>query len=141
MDSKVRLLPAIAFALMLTAPGAARPDEPNVDAHEAVRAALLDAATVPALPGHGGELDERFVHEGARHAAEREAHERAAEHGRRHGVEAGSEHGPRGSGSPHGAPGSSATMDGGLDCHDPARNDRTRDMHDGEREPDGPHHR
>lgn len=139
MDYTVRLLPAIALALMLPAP-AARPDEPR-DAHEVVRAALLDAATVPAPPGHGREREERSAHEVARHAAEREAHERAVEHGRRHGVEAGAEHGARGSGSPHGAPGSRATMDGSIGCHDPAGNDRTRDMHDGEREPDGPHHR
>jgi hypothetical protein len=146
MEPKVRLLPptAAALALLLAAPGLARPDEPGEDAHGAVRAALLDAATVPSPPGHDAEPDERRLLEGAqraRHEAEREAHERAAERGRRHGGEAGAEHGPRGSGSPHGAPGAGGTMDGGLDCHDPARNGRTRDMHDGEREPGGPHHR
>ena len=145
MDCKVRhprWTYLLSFAL-LAAPVAVRPDEGRADAHEAVRAALLEAATVPAPPEQGGRTNERWGHEAAhraRHDAEREAHERAGEHGRKHGSEAGADHGLRGGASPHAAPGS-AGMDGGFDCHDPAGNERTRDMHDGERDPGGPHHR
>jgi hypothetical protein len=126
----------IAFALAAAMPALA--DDPSAaSAHEAVRAALLEQATLPvdhpAMPDDvAGPTRHQHAARARHEDAERAAHERAASHGARHSREMRSEHGSGSSmhGPMHGGAGG-AGMDSGMDCHDPAGNQRTRGTHDG----------
>jgi len=134
------------IALLAAAPAAADDAHAEAVAHEAVREALLERATLPTE--HGPDQGTaQLAHEHAARArqeeAERAAHSRAASHGVRHSSEAHAGH--DGDASARGATHGGSTMSGsGMeldgDCHDPAENERTREMHDG-MPPDhgGPH--
>lgn len=126
----------IAFALIAAVPALAD-DASATAAHQAVRDALLEGATLPVdRPAMPDEVSGPARHEHAARArhegAERAAHRRAAAHGARHSRETRPEHGNGSSmyGPMHGGSGG-AGMDSGMDCHDPAGNQRTREMHDG----------
>lgn len=130
----------IAFALAAALPALA--DEPGVAAaHEAVRDALLEGATLPvdhpAMPDEvAGPARPEHAARARHEEAERAAHMRAAAHGARHSRETRPEHGP---GSPmygpmHGGSGGTGMgtgMDSGMECRDPAGDQRTRGMRDG----------
>jgi hypothetical protein len=125
----------ISFALIAAMPALAD-DASAAAAHTAVRAALLEGATLPVHhPAMPDEVSGPARHEHAARArheeAERAAHTRAAAHGARHSRGTRPEHGAGSSmyGPMHGGSGG-AGMDSGIDCHDPAGNQRTRGMHD-----------
>lgn len=131
----MRRLPFLLAVLFLAASALA--DEPE-GARVLARAALLDGATVPgpaelSLATAGGAAGAHHALPHQRIDAEHEAHLRAAEHGARH---SGEEHPARGGdgagGAMRGGAGDTSRMDGGADCHDAARNMRTRGMHDGD---------
>lgn len=129
----MRLAPALALASSLAlAPGPAAPDEDaRRDAHEAVRSALLERATLPTsppdLPGAGNAMGPGAASEHARRmeAEQRAAHERAVRRGEQHrtrhvdGDHAGD--GPRRAGMHDG--------DASGECRDAAGAMRTREMH------------
>jgi hypothetical protein len=122
---------ALAFTLALPAAASAEDDALRT-AHEAVRAALLERATLPARPPSlpdGATMMEPDVRaEHARRAeAEREAHERAVRRGEQHRArhmdgDHGADDGPRGG---------MQSGDSAGDCHEAAGTVRTREMHGG----------
>jgi hypothetical protein len=111
-------------------------------AHEAVRAALLERATLPPPrpPDPGAEAAAEQVR--VREREERAAHERATSHVRRHAGEV--RHGDGANtagGAPQGDGAAGRGADGCADGHDAARQERTRGMHEGEQPHDGGPHR
>ena len=138
-------LVALAAAVPATAEDA--PTAGREAAHEAVRAALLERATLPPSPPEAGAATARAAEQlrVRREEEERAAHERAAAHARRHSGETRLGHGagPSTPGAAHGGDGAGCErgMYGGMEGHDPAHEDRTRGMHDGDRPHDGGPHR
>ncbi|HSD19703.1 MAG TPA: hypothetical protein VLC54_06690 [Anaeromyxobacter sp.] len=121
---------ALAFTLALPAAASAEDDALRT-AHEAVRAALLERATLPARPPSlpdGATMMEPRAEHARRAEAEREAHERAV----RHGEQQRARHMDRGHGTADG-PRSGGMQDGDSagDCHEAAGTVRTREMHGG----------
>lgn len=136
--SRMRSTSLIAVLVVAAATPALADDASAAAAHEAVRAALLEGATLPAEhPAMPDEVASRTRHEHAARArheeAEAAAHAKAKAHGARHSRELRHENGPGSStyGPMHGGRSGGAGMDSGMDCHDPAGNQRTRGMHDG----------
>lgn len=120
----------LVILLIFASPPLAVADEAE-RAREMVRAALLDAASLPPPPEMPAAQAEERKHPRLPIDPEHEAHRRAVEHGERHSREAQPGHrGAEGSAGPHGASGMPG-MDPGGDCHDAAGNMRTRGTHDG----------
>ncbi len=137
MSMRGASLVALALSAAMPAMPALADDPSATSAHEAVRAALLEQATMPVdHPATQGDVAGPAQHEhsarGRHEQAERAAHERAASHGVRHSREMRSEHeaGPSMYGPMRGGSGG-AGWSYGMDCLDPAGNWRTWRTHDG----------
>jgi hypothetical protein len=125
--------PALALTLALGPAAVAAEDDALRSAHEAVRTALLEHATLPtrppSLPDGATMTDPRVRADHARRAeAEREAHERAVRRGEQHRAhhmdrDHGSAEGPRRGGM--------QGVDSAGECAEAAGAVRTREMHGG----------
>lgn len=131
----MRLFPiaALAFTLALAPGAASAEDEARRAAHEAVRAALLERASLPARPpelpqaGTALEPGRRAEHARRADAEQRAAHERAVRRGEQHRAR----HVEREEGTAGGHQRGARDGDAAGACRDAAGDVRTREMHGG----------
>jgi hypothetical protein len=131
----MRLSPLVAFALAIAVAPRARSadDDARRAAHEAVRSALLERATLPTRPptlpvGTTMEPGARAERARRAEAEQRSAHERAVRRGEQHRARhVDGDHDP-GDGPHHGG---MQGEDSASDCREAAGDMRTREMHGG----------